>query len=140
MKWYLCLKNITILSHASNIGRFSPAMKLLILSIQLNIRLAQSCKSNWQKQYNWRFRANPTDKYASQWSSEAEPRSFTGEHICQLDLQGIADYRSLSGGFATLDNLRCWKDINLHTTNRATLSCWRQARVNKYVFNPKLQQ
>ena len=45
--------------------------------------------------------ANPTDKYASQWSS-------TGKHICQLDLQEITDYRSLSIGFATLDNLDCW--------------------------------
>ena len=28
-------------------------------------------------------------------------RHCTGEHICHLDLQGIADYRSLSIGFAT---------------------------------------
>ena len=41
-------------------------------------------------------------------------RSSTGEHICQLDLRGIADYRSLSVGCATLNNLRCWKDIHLH--------------------------
>ena len=27
---------------------------------------------------------------------EAEPRSFTCKHICQLDLKGLADYRSLS--------------------------------------------
>ena len=39
----------------------------------------------------------------------------TGEYICQLDLQGIADYRSLSIRFATLDNLRCWQDNHLHT-------------------------
>ena len=57
----------------------------------------------------------PTDKYASQWSSQPEARSFTGEHICQLDLRGIADYRSLSVRFATLDNLRCWRDNHLHT-------------------------
>ena len=39
----------------------------------------------------------------------------TGEHICPLDLRGIADYRSLPIGFATLDNLRCWQDNHLHT-------------------------
>ena len=33
-----------------------------------------------------------------------------GEHICQLDLRGIADYRSSMIGFATLDNLQCWQD------------------------------
>ena len=65
------------------------------------------CKSNWQRQNNRKFRANPTDKYASQWSSKAEPRSSTCKHICQLDLQGIIDYRYLSVGFAALDNLRC---------------------------------
>ena len=37
----------------------------------------------------------------------------TGEHICQLGLQGIADYRSMLIGFATLDNLRCWQDNHL---------------------------
>ena len=39
----------------------------------------------------------------------------TGEHICQLDLQGIADHRSLLIGFAKLNNLRCWQDNHLHT-------------------------
>ena len=38
-----------------------------------------------------------------------------GEHICQLDLRVIADYRSLPIGVATLDNLRCWQDNHLHT-------------------------
>ena len=32
----------------------------------------------------------------SQWSSKPEARSSTGKHICQLDLRGIAAYRSLS--------------------------------------------
>ena len=39
----------------------------------------------------------------------------TGEQICQLDLRGIADYRSLPIGFAMLDNLRFWQDNHLHT-------------------------
>ena len=73
------------------------------------------CKSHRRRRYNQRFRANPTDKYASQWSSKPEARSFTGKHICQLDLRGIADYRSSSIGFATFDNLRCWQDNHLHT-------------------------
>ena len=51
---------------------------------------------------------NPIDKYASQWSS-------TGEHISQLDLRIIPDYRSSLVRFAMLDNLRCWRDIHLHT-------------------------
>ena len=36
------------------------------------------------------------------------------EHIFQLDLRGIAGYRSLLKGFATLDHLRCWQDNHLH--------------------------
>ena len=36
--------------------------------------------------------ANPTDKYACQWSSSPPARSFTGSHICQLDLLGTVDY------------------------------------------------
>ena len=36
------------------------------------------------------------------------------EHICPLDFRGIADYRSLLIGFATLDNLRYWQDNHLH--------------------------
>ena len=47
--------------------------------------------------------------------ARGEELHCTGEHICQLDLRGIADYRSLSIGFATLDNLRCWQDNHLHT-------------------------
>ena len=42
--------------------------------------------------YNWLFLANPTEKYARQWSSSALPQSSTGSHICQLNLHGIADY------------------------------------------------
>ena len=41
------------------------------------------------KAYNWLFLANPTDKYARQWSSLARPRSSTGSHICQLDVIGM---------------------------------------------------
>ena len=44
------------------------------------------------KTYNRRFLANPTDKYARQWSSSPLAWSSTGSHICQLDLLGIADY------------------------------------------------
>ena len=40
-------------------------------------------------------------------------RSFTGEHICQLDLQGTVDYRSLSDGDETLDILCGLKEIHL---------------------------
>ena len=36
--------------------------------------------------------ANPTDKYARQWSISPPARSFTGSHICQLDLLGRVDY------------------------------------------------
>ena len=72
------------------------------------------CKSYQRRQYNWQCRENPTGKYANQGSSKPEARSSTGEHICQLDLQGIPDYRSLSIGFVTLDNLRCWQDNRLH--------------------------
>ena len=35
--------------------------------------------------------------------ARGEELHCTGEHICQLDLQEIADYRSLPIGFATLD-------------------------------------
>ena len=45
----------------------------------------------------------------------------TGKHICQLDLRGIADYRFLTIGFATLDNLRCWQENHLHTIEYSTL-------------------
>ena len=44
------------------------------------------------KIYNRRFLANPTDKYARQWSSLPPACSSTGSHICHLDLRGIADY------------------------------------------------
>ena len=44
----------------------------------------------------------------------------TGEHFGQLDLRGIADYRSLPIGFITLDNLRCWQDTLLHTITSCT--------------------
>ena len=33
----------------------------------------------------------------------AKQIQLTGEHICQLDLRGTVDYRSLSAGDATLD-------------------------------------
>ena len=36
--------------------------------------------------------ANPTDKYNRQWSFSPPTRSFTGSHICQLDLLGTVDY------------------------------------------------
>ena len=58
------------------------------------------CKSYWERQYNRRCRANPTDKYASQWSSKPEARSSNDKHIWQLDLQEIAVHRSLPIGFA----------------------------------------
>ena len=38
----------------------------------------------------------------------------TGEHICQLDLKGLVDYRSSSVRFGTLDNLGCSGDNHLH--------------------------
>ena len=41
------------------------------------------------KTYNRLFLANPTDKYACQWSSSPLARSSTGLHICQLDLLGM---------------------------------------------------
>ena len=44
------------------------------------------------KTQNRRFLANPTDKYASQWSSLPPAWSSTGMHICHLNLLGIADY------------------------------------------------
>ena len=36
----------------------------------------------------------------------------SGEHNCQLDLQGTLDYRSLSAGDETLDILCGWKEIH----------------------------
>ena len=58
----------------------------------------------------------PTNKRASAVELRARGKELhcNGEHICQLDLQGIADYRSLSTGFATLKNLQCWQDYHLH--------------------------
>ena len=47
--------------------------------------------------------------------ARGEELHCTGKHICQLDLQGIADYRSLSIGFAMLDNLQCWQNNHPHT-------------------------
>ena len=44
------------------------------------------------KTYNRPFLANPTDKYARQWSSLPPAWSSTGSHICQLDFLGIAVY------------------------------------------------
>ena len=82
----------------------------------------KSWKSYRQRRYNRRCQANPTDKYASQCSGAPShrpgaPLHCTSKHICKLDLQGIADYRSLLTGLATLDNLRCWQDNHLHTNN-----------------------
>ena len=75
---------------------------LFIWPAQITQLYASECPSNTvdcltlqiqlTKTYNRLFLANPTVKYASQWSSEAEPRSSTGLHICQLDLLAIADY------------------------------------------------
>ena len=48
-------------------------------------------------------------------------RNFTGEHIWQLDLRGIVDYRSLSAGDATLDILPGWKEIDLRKIEQGTL-------------------
>ena len=64
----------------------------------------ERCKSYRRRRYNQRCQANPTDKYASQCTA----LHCTGEHICHLELRGIANYRSLAIGFSTLDNLRCW--------------------------------
>ena len=57
-----------------------------------------------------------TNKRASEVKLRArgEELHCNGKHICQLDLRGIADNRSLSIGFETLDNLRCWQDNHLH--------------------------
>ena len=82
------------------------------------------CKFHWQRRYNRLFRANPTDKSASQWSSEQEARSSTGSNICQLDLQGIDSYRPLPVRFATLKTINgvggtiiCIRLNNLWRTN-----------------------
>ena len=47
--------------------------------------------------------------------AKGEELHCTGVHICQLDLQGIADYRSFSIGFAMFENLWCWLDNHHHT-------------------------
>ena len=107
------------------VSRTIVAPSLYIWSVQITQSYGGDCPANTvdcltlqillTKTYNRRFLANPTDKYASQWSSKSEARSSTGKNICQLDLWGIADYRSFSIGFATLDNLRCWQDNHLRT-------------------------
>ena len=58
--------------------------------------------------------ANPTDKYACQWSSSPPARSFTGSHICQLDLLGIADYIVFVSEICNVCAiLHGWKEIHL---------------------------
>ena len=47
--------------------------------------------------------------------ARGEELHCTGEHICLLDLRGIADYRYFSIGFAMVDNLGCWQDNHLYT-------------------------
>ena len=74
----------------------------------IRLELWNNCGQRWCNQL---WQENPTDKYASQWSFEPKARSFTGKHICQLDLQGTVDYRSLSAGDETLDILHGWKEI-----------------------------
>ena len=58
-----------------------------------------------------------TNKRASavELRARGEELHCNGKHICQFDLQVIFGYRSLSIGFATLDNLRCWQDNHLLT-------------------------
>ena len=42
--------------------------------------------------------------------------SSTGEHFCQLELQGTVENRSLVAGGVAFDILRCLKDVNLQTS------------------------
>ena len=58
-----------------------------------------------------------TNKRASavELRATGEELHCTGKYSYQLDLRGITDYRSLSIGFATLDNLQRWQDNHLYT-------------------------
>ena len=67
------------------------------------------------KTYNRWFLANSTDKYARQWSSLPPAWSFTGWHICPLDLLGIANYIVFVNRICNVcANLRFWRDNHLH--------------------------
>ena len=43
-------------------------------------------------------------------------RKSTGEHLCQSELQGTVENRSLPAGGVAFDILRCWKDDHLQTS------------------------
>ena len=61
-------------------------MEVIVLPTLLTLQILLT------KIYNRRFLANPTEKYARQWSVLPPAWSSTGEHICQSDLLGIAKY------------------------------------------------
>ena len=112
------IPRLVLIGIQSYLGRFSSTHIECLMS---HHQLTKTCNQLWL--------ANSTDKYACQWSSSHPPRSFTGTHICQLDLLGTVDYTvfvswwcnvcynhmSLLMGFSMLNNLWCWQDNHLHT-------------------------
>ena len=48
-----------------------------------------------------------------EWKKDKDSVINCVEHICQVDLKGIVDYRVLSAGDETLDILHGWKKIHL---------------------------
>ena len=108
------------------VGRTIVGPSLYIWPAQITQSYAGDCPSNTvdcqtlqislTKTYNRRFLANPTDKYARQWSSSPPAWSSTGSHICQLDLLGIADYIVFGSEICNVcANLQYWSDNHLHT-------------------------
>ena len=90
-------------------GEFPPNHVERLMSYH---QLRKNCNQLWL--------ANPTDKYACQWSSSSPAQSFTGSHICQLDLIGTVDYTVFVSWYAMFVSIY---DVN-HTIVAPSLYIW----------------